>query len=93
MRGQELCLGTGGIKLGEHRGTRHETQPLQENALWQRSMRPRASGPRSGGEGRKIHMRGDIHLTGRTERINRLARAHGLEAIAESAFCWAVIYD
>jgi hypothetical protein len=30
-------------------------------------------------------MGGDIHLSGGAERINGLARAHGLQAVAESS--------
>jgi hypothetical protein len=63
----------------------------QENALWQRAMRHRARPARGGSEGREIHMRGDIHLTGCAERINRLACAHGLQAITKTAFRWSVI--
>ena len=54
-------------------------------------MRHGTGGVRGGGEGRKINMRGDIHHARSSERINRLARAHGLQAIAKAAFRWAVI--
>jgi hypothetical protein len=91
MRCRKLGLCAGGIKPRQHRGARHEAQALQENTLWQRAMRHGACPVRGGGEGREIHMRGDIHLTSCSERINRLARAHGLQAIAKTAFRWAVI--
>ena len=91
MRRRKLRLGARRIKPGQHRGPRHETEALQENALWQRAMRHGAGRARGCSEGRKIHMRGDIHLTGCAERINRLARVHGLQAITKTAFRWPVI--
>ena len=91
MCGRKLGLRAGGIKPRQHGSTRHEAQALQENALRQGAMRDGASGARSGGKGREIHMGGNIHLTRRGQRVNRLAGAHGLQAITETAFSRPVI--
>ena len=91
MCGGKLCLGARGIKPGEHCSARHEAKALQKNALRQRAMRHGTSGACGGSKGREIHMGRDIHLSGGAERINRLARAHGLQAITKGAFRRAII--
>ena len=93
MRRGKLRLSACGIKPGEHRCPCHEAKPLQEYALRQRPMRYGTCGTRSASEGGKIHMGGDIHRTSCAQRINRLARAHGLQTVAKSAFGGAVIYQ
>lgn len=91
MCGGKLRLGAGGIKPGEHCSACHEAKALQKNALRQRSMRYGTGSACGGSKGREIHMGGDIHLSGGAERISRLARAHGLQAITKSALRRAII--
>ena len=91
MCGRKLSLRAGGIKPRQYGSARHEAQALQENTLRQGAMRHGASGARSGGKGREIHMGGNIHRTRRDQRINWLTGAHGLQAITEAAFRRPVI--
>ena len=72
--GQVRRPARGGGRAGQHGGAAGQAQALQEHALRQRPMRRGAGRAGGRGQGREIHMRGEVGAAGLGQRVGRARR-------------------